>query len=43
MAALHDGEQFLVQKYAITTTPSLTLTDPKTLNRQAAGASLGVD
>jgi CHAT domain-containing protein len=26
MAALHDGQQFLIQKYAIATTPSLTLT-----------------
>lgn len=34
MAALHDGEKFLVQKYAIATTPSLTLTDPKSLNRE---------
>ncbi|GAB4173505.1 MAG: hypothetical protein Fur006_02880 [Coleofasciculaceae cyanobacterium] len=34
MAALHDGETFLVQKYAIATTPSLTLTDPISLNRE---------
>lgn len=34
MAALHDGEKFLVQKYAIATTPTLTLTDPTTLNRE---------
>ena len=34
MAALHDGENFLVQKYAIATTPSLTLTNPKSLNRE---------
>lgn len=33
MAALHDGQQFLIQKYAIATTPSLTLTDPKPLQR----------
>ncbi|WP_107667778.1 CHAT domain-containing protein [Cyanothece sp. BG0011] len=26
MAALHDGEQFLIEKYAIATTPSITLT-----------------
>lgn len=38
MAALHDGEKFLVQKYAIATTPSLTLTNPKTLNRQGMRA-----
>ncbi len=34
MAALHDGQQFLIQKYAIANTPSLTLTDPKALNRE---------
>jgi CHAT domain-containing protein len=34
MAALNDGEKFLVQKYAIATTPTLTLTDPTTLNRE---------
>jgi CHAT domain-containing protein len=34
MAALHDGEQFLIQKYAIATTPSKTLTDPEPVDRQ---------
>jgi CHAT domain-containing protein len=34
MAALHDGKQFLIQKYAIATTPSFTLTDPRAINRQ---------
>lgn len=34
MAALHDGEKFLVQKYAIATTPSLTLTEKKALDRK---------
>ncbi|MEN9565672.1 MAG: hypothetical protein RLZZ69_868, partial [Cyanobacteriota bacterium] len=29
MAALHDGKQFLIEKYAIATTPSLTLTEPE--------------
>ncbi|NER52081.1 MAG: CHAT domain-containing protein [Symploca sp. SIO1A3] len=33
MAALHDGEKFLVESYAIATTPSLKLTNPQTLNR----------
>ncbi len=33
MAALHDGERFLVQTYALATTPSLNLTDPQPLNR----------
>lgn len=34
MAALHDGEKFLIQKYAIAMTPSFTLTEPTTLDRQ---------
>ena len=34
MAALYDGTQFLVEKYAIATTPSLTLTAPQAWNRQ---------
>ena len=34
MGALHDGEQFLIQKYAIATTPSLSLTTPNPSNRQ---------
>ncbi|MBN2701578.1 MAG: CHAT domain-containing protein [Methylothermaceae bacterium] len=33
MAALHDGEQFLIRRYAIATTPGLTLTDPHPLAR----------
>jgi filamentous hemagglutinin family protein len=28
MAVLHDGEQFLIEKYALAVTPSLTLTEP---------------
>lgn len=31
MAALHDGRDFLLRRYAIATTPSLTLTDPQPL------------
>jgi len=31
--ALHDGDKFLVQKYAIAVTPSLSLIDPKPLDR----------
>lgn len=30
-AVLHDGERFLIQKYALATTPSLTLTAPQPL------------
>ncbi len=35
MAALHDGTQFLIQQYAVATTPGLTLTDPRSLNRRS--------
>lgn len=34
MAALHNGEKFLIQKYAIATTPSFTLTDASRIDRQ---------
>ncbi len=34
MAALHDGKQFLIDKYALATTPSLNLTDPKPIDRE---------
>jgi CHAT domain-containing protein len=34
MAALHDGKQFLIAKYAVATTPGLTLTDPRPLRRE---------
>ncbi len=34
MAALHDGQEFIVQKYAIATTPGLRLTSPKPLEFQ---------
>ena len=34
IAALHDGQKFLVQQYAIATTPGVTLTDARRLNRQ---------
>jgi CHAT domain-containing protein len=34
MAALHDGNQFLVQNYAIATTPSLALTESQAISRQ---------
>jgi CHAT domain-containing protein len=32
-AALHDGKQFVIAKYAVATTPGLNLTDPKPLGR----------
>src|SRR5262249_29890775 len=31
LAALHDGQRFLVEKYALAVTPSLTLTEPRPL------------
>ncbi len=34
MAALHDGKQFLVAKYALGITPGLNLTDPRPLRRE---------
>jgi CHAT domain-containing protein len=36
LAALHDGEQFLIARYALVTTPGLTLTDPRPLPRERA-------
>jgi CHAT domain-containing protein len=33
MAALHNGEQFLIEKFAVATTPGLNLTDPKPIDR----------
>ena len=36
MAALHDGRQFLVAKYALAITPGLDLTDPRPLRRERA-------
>jgi len=38
MAALHDGKQFLVNRYAVAITPGLTLTDPRPLKRSAVRA-----
>ena len=34
MAALHDGERFLIQKYALAITPGLDLTDPRSIERK---------
>lgn len=34
MAALHDGKQFLIAKYAIAITPGLNLSDPRPLKRE---------
>ncbi len=47
LAALHDGRQFLIQKFATVTTPGLNLTDPQPLERKTndilmAGLAKGV-
>ena len=34
MAALHDGKQFLIAKYAVGITPSLNLSDPRPIKRE---------
>lgn len=34
MSVLHDGKKFLIDRYAVVTTPGLTMTDPKPLARQ---------
>ena len=34
LSALHDGERFLIERYALATTPGLTLTDPRPLSRE---------
>lgn len=41
MAALHDGERFLIERYAIATTPGIELTDPKPLGGEQLEALLG--
>lgn len=46
MAALHDGQNFLIEKYAIASTPSLSLTDPfkiKSENLRALAVGLTED
>ena len=43
MAALHNGDQFLIQQYAVATTPGITLTDARRLDRtQVNPLSLGL-
>jgi len=48
LAALHDGQRFLIETYAVAVTPSLTLTAPQPLSRDrprvlAAGLTQSVD
>lgn len=33
LAALHDGERFVIERFAVATTPGLTLTEPRALDR----------
>ena len=40
MAALYDGEQYLIEKFAVATTPSLTLTDPQQVARPTTLSAL---
>ncbi|MGZ8159700.1 MAG: CHAT domain-containing protein [Methylobacter sp.] len=38
LAALHDGKDFLIRRYAVATSPGLTLTDPHPIQRESARA-----
>jgi CHAT domain-containing protein len=40
LGALYDGKQFLVERYAVATTPGLTLTDPQPIERGQATVML---
>jgi CHAT domain-containing protein len=40
MSALHDGESFLIERYAVATTPGADLTDPRPLAREDLRALL---
>ena len=40
MAALYDGKQYLIEKFAVATTPSLTLTNPERIERPARLSAL---
>lgn len=41
LAALHDGKNYLISRYAIAITPGATLTDPRTVDRKSARILLG--
>lgn len=41
LAALHDGEVFLIERYALATTPGLTLLDPKPFTEQSYNTLAG--
>ena len=40
LTALHDGKQFLIERYSVATTPGLTLTDPQPIKRERANLLL---
>jgi CHAT domain-containing protein len=40
LTALYDGQKFLVERYAVATTPGLTLTDPQPIQRERANLLL---
>lgn len=41
LAALHDGDAFLIERYALATTPGLTLLDPKPFSGKSYNALAG--
>jgi len=41
LSALHDGQDFLISKFAVAVTPGLTLMDPKRLQQQRSRILLG--
>lgn len=41
LAALHDGKNFLISRYAVAVTPGATLTDPHPVERKSAKVLLG--
>ena len=41
MAALHDGDQFLVERFALALTPGLELTDPRAMRPEMVRALVG--
>lgn len=41
MAALHDGQQYLIEKYNVAVTPGLQLLDPRPLKSQALNVLVG--
>lgn len=43
MSALHDGDQYLIQKYAVATTPALSLTAPRSSSRDFRALAVGLN